>query len=79
MDFLEAIASEPVILAEGSVAERLRRDESLTLDPHLGAAALVLDEAGAGILAGIYREYLDIAADHSLPMIVLAPTWRADP
>ncbi len=79
MGFLEAIASEPVILAEGSVAERLRRDRSLTFDPHLGGTALVLEEAGARIMAGIYREYLDAAVDHGLPMIVLAPTWRADP
>jgi hypothetical protein len=60
-----------VILAEGAVIERLRRDSSVELDPHVENAGLIYDPAGSAVLESIYREYIDIGqefrpADHHL-------------
>jgi homocysteine S-methyltransferase len=77
MDFQEAMASEPFILAEGAVIERLRRNPSVSLDPHVVHAGLVYDARAITALEDVYRGYLDVGRDHDLPMIVLTPTWRA--
>jgi homocysteine S-methyltransferase len=76
IDFRSAVMKEDVILAEGAVIERLRRGGSL-LDEHLLAAALVFEEEGRAALSGIYRQYIDIAEETGLPIVILAPTWKA--
>lgn len=79
MYFKEAAAKSPTILMEGAVIERLHRDPSVQLDPHIINAGLIYDDHGRGALAKIYRKYIDIGLKHSLPFIALAPTWRANP
>ena len=51
----------------------------MPLDPYLANAALVLDPRGRSVLERIYRSYLDVAIRHRLPLLLLAPTWRANP
>lgn len=79
MNFTAALRTAPLILAEGAVIERLRREPTVTLDPHVLNAALLFDAAGRARLRTIYRGYLDIGRDYALPMIILTPTWRANP
>lgn len=64
-------------LAEGSVIERLSRDSTIALDPHVEHAALIESEVGRTALTRIYRGYLDAGRDHGLNMLILSPTWRA--
>ncbi len=78
MRFAELLKRRAV-LAEGAVVERLRRDARVRLDPHLAHAAFVYRPVEAGALAEIYREYLGIAAEASLPILLFSPTWRANP
>jgi S-methylmethionine-dependent homocysteine/selenocysteine methylase len=59
--------------------ERIRRDPAARLDPFIAHAGLIYDPAGRAILDRIYREYIDIARSHDLPMMTYAPTWRANP
>ncbi len=66
-----------LVLTEGSIYERLRRDESIAFDPQLAHASLVYDERAREKLANFHREYLAIGLDRGLPMIALADTWRA--
>lgn len=75
-DIRSAVMEEKAVLAEGAVIERLRRGGSL-LDEHLLASPLVLEEEGREALRTIYRSYLDIAAGYGLPIMILAPTWKA--
>jgi homocysteine S-methyltransferase len=77
--FLQIIENEPVIIAEGAVIERLRRDSGITLDPHVLNSSLVYDSNGRNHLEKIYRQYIDCAYRKNLPMIILTPTWRANP
>jgi len=80
MNFLQALAHADFILAEGAGIERLRRDPAAPpLDPHIANAGLIHSADGRAALARIYRQYLDIGKAHKLPMITLAPTWRANP
>ena len=79
MTFADTIARSPVILTEGAVVERLRRDPDVTLDPHILHAGFVLESPEKETLERIYRQYLDIGRSHHLPMMCFTPTWRANP
>ena len=77
--FAECIRRSPVILTEGAVIERLRRDADVPLDPFVLHAGFIYDERGSGALGALYRQYLEIGRAADLPMIVGTPTWRANP
>ena len=78
MDFAAVIAQERVLLAEGSVIERLRRGKKIALDPHAEHALLIYDIEGRKELERMWRGYADVGREFSLPMILLSPTWRAN-
>jgi len=75
-NFMQWLEQEPLIITEFGVNERLRHHPRLEEDPHVGNARLLLSAEGREALAGIYVEYLSIAAEASLPMMIQAPTWR---
>jgi len=77
--FLDAVQTAPVFLTEGAVIERLRRDQTVVLDPHVLHAGFIYDERGREALRRLYRQYLDIGSAFDLPMMVCTPTWRANP
>jgi len=79
MNFNETIQAQKPILTEGAMVERVRRHPDVTLDPEIAHAGLIYDPVGRNVLAGIYRQYLSIGSRHDLPMLTLAPTWRANP
>jgi homocysteine S-methyltransferase len=79
VDTVTALRQSPIILTEGALIERLRRDPAVSLDPHALHAGFVYDEGGRRALRGLYRQYLDIGLAADLPMIVCTPTWRANP
>ena len=70
---------EPVVLGEGAVVERLRRDPRVRLDDAVAHAAFLYDSVGAAALGAIYLEYFEIARASGLPMVASTPTWRANP
>lgn len=74
---VDLLSLSRVILMEGSVYELLRRDPELEFDSEIAHAGLIYDRRSREILAGVHRHYLDIAARHGLPAVVLADTWRA--
>jgi homocysteine S-methyltransferase len=77
--FRRRIEQYPAILTEGAVIERLRRELSMDLDPHVLNTGLIYSPAGRSAMARIYGQYIRIAADYGLPILVAAPTWRANP
>lgn len=69
----------PRILAECAVAERLRRMPGVELHPTLFNTPLIYGPGAAReAMAAIYREYLAIARNGGLPILLTAPTWRLD-
>ena len=79
MKFDETIKNCRVILTEGAVIERLNRAAADQLDPYIVHAGLIYTQSGKNVLSKIYRQYLDIGQKYKLPIMVLAPTWRANP
>ncbi len=65
------------ILGEGAVIERLRRDSSFELDPHIVNSAFIYDEHKRAALEKIYRGYMDTGSEFNLPLVLSTPTWRA--
>ncbi len=67
------------ILTEGSVIERIRRESpELELDPNVLNAGLIYTEKGKRELTRIHRGYMDAGHEYNLPLILFAPTWRAN-
>ena len=77
--FTETIQTGKPVLTEGAMVERIRRHPGAALDPEIAHAGLIYSDSGRRVLAGIYRQYLAIGHRHNLPMLTLAPSWRANP
>ena len=75
----QLLTSSPRILAECAVAERLRRMPGIDLHPTLFNSPLIYGpDPARNAMASIYREYLGIARNAGLPILLTAPTWRLD-
>ncbi len=78
MNFKETVATQPFILTEGAIVERLRRMPDITLHPQLAHALLIYEPQGRAAMDKFFREYLDVGQVHNLPIILSTPTWRAN-
>lgn len=67
----------PIILGEGAVIERLRRNTDFELDPFIVNSAFIYDPKKRYALETIYRQYLDVGFNYDLPLLLSTPTWRA--
>ena len=76
MSVTDLLLGDAPLLAEGSVYERLRRHPDVPFDPHVGTAALVLDERFREVLADVHRGYLRIALDAAAPAGAPIPATR---
>ena len=75
----ELLETQPRILSEFAIAERLRRRQGITLHPTLFNTPLIYGpEEARAAMADLYLEYLCTASDASLPLLLTAPTWRLD-
>jgi len=77
ISFASFLENTPCILAEGAVIERLRRTDTLELDPFLVNSAFVYEDTRRSALGSIYRQYLEIGRKFDLPLLVSSATWRA--
>ncbi|MFX1346312.1 MAG: homocysteine S-methyltransferase family protein [Promethearchaeota archaeon] len=75
----ELILNNPLVLAEGAVIERVKREFKYELNPYIQNAGMVYDATGRRILETIYNQYISVALRFKIPMVNLAPTWRANP
>lgn len=66
------------ILAEAAVIETLRRSDSVALHPRLENTLLVYDNQSRQEMEKLYLGFARIAADNGLPLMLCAPTWRAN-
>ena len=77
--FSEVVRSAPILLTEGAVVERLRREYCLPLDAESLHAAFIYDDRRRSILKQIYSDYIDILKPTGVPFLLFTPTWRATP
>ena len=75
--FLQFYEQSDIIVGEGAVIERLRRDTEWELDPHVVNAAFIYEEEKRAALETIYRQYLEVGFSTGLPLLLSTPTWRA--
>jgi Homocysteine/selenocysteine methylase (S-methylmethionine-dependent) len=78
MDFVHSIKARRIMLAEGSVYERLRRHPGITFHPSMRHGVLVYDPAGRKAEAEVHKSYIAAAREAGLPLILLSDTWRAN-
>ncbi|MCP4125604.1 MAG: homocysteine S-methyltransferase family protein [Gammaproteobacteria bacterium] len=74
----ELLNNNRTILMEAAIVERLRRSSDFKLHPDLVNAPLIYDKHGKRALLDIYQEYVDIASSAEVPILLCAPTWRAN-
>ncbi len=75
----EVLSEHPLVLAEGAVIERVKCEFNYQLNPYIQNAAMVYNTDGRIILEKIYNQYISVAEKFNLPILNLAPTWRANP
>jgi homocysteine S-methyltransferase len=77
VSFSRFLDQSSIIIGEGAVIERLRRDTQWELDPYVVNSAFIYDEEKRSALETIYRQYLDVGSASGLPLLLSTPTWRA--
>lgn len=70
--------SQDYILAEVSMAERLRRSNLVDLDPRLTCTKLLNDEDGRNVMAGFYRDSINVARKFNSHIVIGTPTLQAN-
>jgi homocysteine S-methyltransferase len=76
MDFASFVARRELALSEGSVYERLRRDPTVTFDPHIYHGGLIYHDRYRAILEGVHRDYIEVGRKADFAMFTLTDTWR---
>lgn len=72
------LAQHSFVLAEAAICERLRSIEGVELHPTLFNAPMIYEPAASDVLKGMYCEYIEIAREMDVPILIAAPTWRLD-
>ena len=78
MSFAETFSRRRVFLMEGALGERLKREHGLVYDRDVDMAGFVCRDGSRAALESLWREYLAIGEQYTLPMLVLTPTRRAN-
>ncbi len=78
MDFETCYIESPVILMEGSIGERLKREYNIKIDGIVALADMIYNETSKRAIYNIYREYISIAEKYKLPFIATTNTRRAN-
>lgn len=76
--FIDCYNNSPLILTEGSVGLRVSNEFEIKPDSHIMNASLIYDKSGRETLELIYGQYLQVAQDFSLPILLMTNTRRAN-
>jgi len=74
--FEKCFNSSKLILTEGAIVERLKSEYHLTMDQSINHAGLIY--TNPEILAILYKQYIAIAQQHSLPIMLMTPTRKVN-
>lgn len=61
--FVTAIKQREIVLTEGAVVERLRRNPRFGLDPHAAHTPLLYTPSGRAALLDLWRGYIGVARE----------------
>jgi S-methylmethionine-dependent homocysteine/selenocysteine methylase len=78
MSFVACYEKSPLILMEGAVGQRLKREFHLPYHPTLDLADIIYRTSGKEALRTIWTQYIDIAKKYHLPFMANTPLRRAN-
>jgi S-methylmethionine-dependent homocysteine/selenocysteine methylase len=78
MNFEEIFNKDELILMEGGLGERLKREYNIQMDNDIALAGHIYDESKRQALAELFEQYFDIAKKYDMPIMVTTPTRRAN-
>ena len=76
MEFEKCFNGSEFILTEGAIAERLKSEYHLELDQSVNHAGLIYTHPD--ILAKLYEQYIVIAQNHDIPIMLMTPTRKVN-
>lgn len=74
----QCYSEHTLILTEGAVGQRIEREFHIKPDEDIFYAGLIYNERSRNALSTIYRQYLQIAQDFNLPILLMTNTRRAN-
>jgi homocysteine S-methyltransferase len=74
----KVIDAHDLIFTEAAIIEALRRSADVNLHPRLENTLLIYEEAGRIALTTLYQNFIQIARHADVPILICAPTWRAN-
>jgi S-methylmethionine-dependent homocysteine/selenocysteine methylase len=77
-DFTPFFCNAPAMLTEGAVGTRIQHEYGIDIGDSIKVAALIYDPDGRRALEAIYRQYLSIAEEYALPILLMANTRRVN-
>lgn len=77
-NFIDCYNNSPLILTEGAVGLRVTNEFGIIPDKQIMNASLIYDKVGRKTLEVIYGQYLQVAQDFSLPILLMTNTRRAN-
>lgn len=78
MDFESCYKSSPIILMEGALGERLKREYGIPYDEIVALASHIYNEKPKQALKELFSQYIRISRNYSFPIMVTTPTRRAN-
>ena len=72
----EVFTKSSLLLMEGALGERLKREYHIAIDGTLAMAPLYGQKSAAAALGTLWREYAAAAAEFHLPLLLTTPTRR---
>jgi len=76
--FRRCLQSDTLLLMEGALGERLKREYGLITNGPAGMAGLIKTVEGQTALRTLWKEYATVAAKHNMPFLATTPTRRAN-
>jgi len=76
MQFETCFNGSRYILTEGAIVERLKSEFNVELDKYINHADLIYEQPDK--LAKLYRQYIEIAQQYDLPIMLMTPTRRVN-
>jgi len=74
--FEQIVKEAKIVLTEGAIVERLKAEYGVTPDPNINHANLIY--IAPNVLEILYRQYIDVAQKHQLPIMLMTPTRRVN-
>jgi S-methylmethionine-dependent homocysteine/selenocysteine methylase len=78
MDFQTCFNTSPVILMEGAIGERLKREYGFMPDVSVALAGHIYNAGAKQAMGKIFKEYAATAGKYGLPLMTTTPTRRAN-